>query len=65
MRIRIAARHIVIRMITGNHHDWHQRNVLDPCRLELRNDILEMRPALDGINEDIFQLRHIDARLND
>ena len=54
MRIRILARHVVVRMIARNHHDRHERDHLDVVLLELRQDRLQARPSLHRVDVDVL-----------
>ena len=65
MAVRIAARHVVVRMIARDHHHRHERDLLDAVRLELRHHRLKRRPALDRVDEDILEPELIDLRLDD
>ena len=65
MRILIGTSHIIIRMIASHHHDWHERYMLHAIGLELRDNRLQIRPALNRVDENIFQTKLIDTVLND
>ena len=64
VRIRLITRHIVVRMITRNHHHRDKRHVLDLVFLELRNHILKTRPALNRVHKYILVAECIELCLN-
>ena len=64
MRVRIFAGHVVIGMITSNHHQRHERDMLDAICLEFRHDSLKIRPALYRIDIDILIAQLIEFRLD-
>ena len=64
MGIRLVACHIIRSMVACNHHRRHERNMLDASCLELRNDIVEGRPAFNRVEIYILQTSLIDAVLD-
>src|SRR5574344_668585 len=63
MRILLSAGHIVVSMVTGNHHDRHQGYGLHTLSFQLRDNIAQMRPAFYGVYEHIAQLSGIQTVL--
>ena len=53
MGIVISAGHIVIGVVTGDHHHGHKDDILDALSFQLGNDRIQMGPAFDGIDIDI------------
>ena len=53
MGIVIGTSHIVIGVVTGDHHHGHKDDILDALGFQLGNDRIQMGPAFDGIDIDI------------